>query len=155
MDQVRATKAKATDRIEPKVKANNNAVYEKLFVITQRRTGGDSAGDSESTLEVLTELQEAEGDCPLVMDAPLRESSMEATVSSDLASCVDPFVAEPFVDIDPEAEADAARNPATATHCEAAADDPNAFPIRWGHHMNGEDAEEGATEECEESSSES
>ncbi len=111
------------------VRANNNAVYEKLFWVerTRGRRRGRSRGPGSVT------LREAAGDCRLVLDAPTREASMRRAAPRDLASCADPFDVQPFL-----ALLDAAGLAAVAgggdggrTGCEAVADDPGAFPVRY------------------------
>jgi len=103
-------------RVEPKVGANNNAVYEKLMVVKKRRRGN----------EVLVTLSEAAGDCALVMDAPPRADSMARTEASDLESCDKPFDIRPFLKL--VASDPGVQGPSS---CEAAADAPGAFPILY------------------------
>jgi len=140
---------------EPKkIKANNNAVYEKLLVVEHTVTtqveapvsgeavgksgaGGDGRKGGETAEEgldeagvtrtVTTVLSEASGDCPVVMDAPKRTDVMKATVAADLLSCDAPFEVLPFVETDPRAEALDHANPLAPSACEAAVDAPGAF----------------------------
>jgi hypothetical protein len=98
------------------VRANNNAVYEKLFLVEF----SSAAGDEEQGVL----LSEALGDCPLVMDAPPRHVSMSRTTAADLESCNDPFDVKPFLLLQ-------AHDSSAHTDCELAANQPGAFPIRY------------------------
>lgn len=118
----RAGTADPDGRVESQVKANNNAVYEKLFVVELSRELGAN-GRPGSKRSVV--LREALGDCPLVMDAPTRATSMAATTAADLATCDVPFDVKPLLHL-------ASHDHSARTPCEAAADAPGAFPIRYG-----------------------
>ena len=121
------------------VKANNNAVYEKLLVVESTLTTETEAAvtvevvseggtdEASVTQTVTTVLSEASGDCPIVMDAPKRADVMRATVAADLISCDAPFEVLPFVETDPRAEAEDRANPLSPSTCEASADAPGAF----------------------------
>jgi hypothetical protein len=102
-------------RIEPNVKANNNAVYEKLMTVAVTRA--DESGTS-------VVLREASGDCRLLMDAPTRAASMARTSARDLAACDDPFDVAPFIE-----RLHVEHGAIGATACEAAADAAGVFPF--------------------------
>jgi len=107
----------AEGRVEPQIRANNNAVYEKLFLV-RRLTRGKEVGK-----EVSVTLSEAAGDCPVVMDAPSRADSMKRTEARDLQSCDKPFDVKPFLRVAQPREGPSA--------CEAAADARGSFPILY------------------------
>jgi broad specificity phosphatase PhoE len=110
-----SSKCGSEGRVEPNVKANNNAVYEKLLTVSVTRA------EDTSVL-----LREAAGDCPLVMDAPTRAVSMAQTSARDLATCDEPFDVKPFLHLTENNGTDA---PFSTSSCEAAADDADAFPM--------------------------
>jgi|MDSY01.1.fsa_nt_gb hypothetical protein len=112
--------ASVDGRVESKVKVNNNAVYEKLFVIERSANGAQPGSDATPTTRVV--LREALGDCALVMDAPKREDSMSTVSRDDVASCSVPFDVAPFLNL---------TDNVSPTTCEAAADKPGAFPIEY------------------------
>ena len=115
------TGASVDSRIESKVKANNNAVYEKLFVINRRVAASSDENDSHLSETVV--LQEAVGDCGLVMDAPTRENAMAVVAPRDVESCSVPFDVSPFLNLT------TAGSSSVPTACEAAADVKGAFPV--------------------------
>ena len=128
-------------RVEPNARANNNAAYEKLFVVdvsvpdrsSSGGGGGGGGGAAGGAADAVVVLREVAGDCPVIMDAPSRAESMRSPMRGDLASCTLPFDVRPFLALGGDALGGGARasdvegRPATA--CEAAADAPGAFPV--------------------------
>merc|ERR1711953_1200422 len=65
-------------------KPNNNAILEKLFILTRSRLDADKGGAKFT-------LRELAGNCAMVMDAPNSRGDgiMKQLYEADVASCVD------------------------------------------------------------------
>ena len=134
--------ASVEGRVESKVKANNNAVYEKLFVIERRTV---QSNDTMTTGRGEIILREALGDCALIMDAPTREKSMEVIAKSDVESCSLPFDVTPFLNVKSVGTGSGEggdERKSSSTECEATADTYNAFPILYNKKSRGRSAGE-------------
>jgi hypothetical protein len=123
-----SAKALRGSQVEPTVRANNNAVYEKLFVVEITdsassgggvRTGaGEGPSSSQSkyksrprSIGTMTMLREVLGDCRLVMDAPTRQQAMKSPQARDLASCTLPFDVRPFLMLWPSSSSSSSSSP--------------------------------------------
>jgi len=67
---------------------NNNAVFEKLFILEVPREGDNR-----------TVLRELRGKCQQVMDAPSKSSSLHELARADVVTCKDSFVVADFLDL--------------------------------------------------------
>lgn len=96
---------------------NNNAVFEKLFVVDVSKADALPTTTPHFTLSELSEK------CAKVMDAPSGQDSMSMLTQQDVATCTSPYNVSKFIGLD---RSDANKGP----RCVPLAATPDAYPIQ-------------------------
>jgi len=109
-------------------KPNNNAVFEKLFVLEASSDGGATTS---------TTLRELAGRCAMVMDAPPLADFTDGLTEADVASCTSPFDVSDFIEL----ESASGNGSLQGTACTRIAEAEGAYPIQPDYIQHGSGGE--------------